>query len=96
MLLHDELAYEQLFGRDFAHNPTKEDANKLQSQVHTEERNELFPIFYYAERLPVFSANEDENYENIFRLLAILSETEQLEYFKCGFVTRLIDWMWDS
>jgi hypothetical protein len=31
VLLHDELAYEQLFGQDFNHTSTEEDAHKLQS-----------------------------------------------------------------
>jgi hypothetical protein len=64
--------------------------------VHDDTISEKFPIFYYAERLPVFAKDEDEHYENIFKLLEILAETDQLAYFRCGFVTRLIDWMWDS
>ena len=29
-------------------------------------------------------------------MLEILAETEQMNYFNCGFIQRLIDYMWDS
>jgi hypothetical protein len=92
--MHDEAAYNTVLGETF---PTEEFNDEcLHQQALSEERKELLPIIYYAERLPVFAANEDEHYENIFKLLEILAETEQLGYFRCGYVTRLIEWMWDS
>ena len=57
---------------------------------------ELYPIKYFAERLPVDCKNQEELYETVFELFSILSETEQMSYFRCGFIQRLIDFMWDS
>lgn len=93
--MHDELAYKQLLGGQFPVDDNAQDL-KLYEKFPDNDSAEKFPIFYYAERLPVFSKDADEHYANIFTLLEILSETEQLGYFRCGFVTRLIDWMWDS
>lgn len=92
MLLHDESAYQTLFGEEFQ---TTEKL-KLQDHSKAEIKDELFPICYYAERLPVFSSSPEEFYDTIFELFEILSETEQMDYFLCGFIQRLIDYMWDS
>lgn len=53
-------------------------------------------MVYFAERLPIVTKSEDEAFEKIFELFSILSETEQMSYFRCGFIQRLIDFMWDS
>ena len=89
ILLHDEIAYKTLFGEEFAvEAPPNGDGE--------EEEKELYPIKYFAERLPVDSKDADEHYETIFELFSILSETEQMSYFRCGFIQRLVDFMWDS
>lgn len=93
VLMHDEIAYQNMFGEEFPSQ--KEERKKFHEQNNEDESNE-YPIVYLAERLPIFAKDEDEHYENIFKLLEILAETEQLAYFRCGYVTRLIDWMWDS
>jgi hypothetical protein len=59
---------------------------KLFETAKDESREELYPIKYIAERLPVGAKNSDEQLENIFQLLEILSETEQINYFKSGFI----------
>jgi multisubunit Na+/H+ antiporter MnhG subunit len=51
---------------------------------------------YYAEKLPVHCKDEDELYETAFQLFEILAETEEMSYFRSGFIQRLINYMWDS
>ncbi len=72
VLLHDESAYQTLFGHQF---PITEKV-KLQEQGASDIKEELFPILYYAEKLPIFSSNSEEHYETIFELFEILAETE--------------------
>jgi hypothetical protein len=68
----------------------------LQESSNSEIKEELFPITYYAEKLPIFSSNPEEHHATIFDLFEILAETEQMDYFLSGFIQRLIDYMWDS
>jgi hypothetical protein len=55
-----------------------------------------YPIVYYAEKMPVYYENEEDLYDKIFELFEILSETEEMSYFRAGVIQRLIDYMWDS
>ena len=73
--MHDESAYKNLFGEDFPIDDSEQEA-KLFEKAHGDDVHEKYPIFYYAERLPVFAKDEEEQYENIFKLLEILSETD--------------------
>lgn len=94
ILMHDEDAYNQLFSADF---PLKIVNDRLhETKVMSDERNDLYPMTYFAERLPIQSENEDEQFELIFELLEILAGTDQMNYFNCGFIQRLVDYMWDS
>jgi hypothetical protein len=88
-LMHDEMAYKQLFGHYFVDMEKEVEhllKQKLFETAKDESREELYPIKYIAERLPVGAKNSDEQLENIFQLLEILSETEQINYFKSGFI----------
>jgi len=82
ILMHDEEAYNQLFSADF---PLKNINEKLH-ETKSENRNDLYPMSYFAERLPIHTANNDEQFELIFELLEILAGTDQMNYFKCGFI----------
>lgn len=95
VLLHDESAYENLFGGEFPNNGNTGEF-RLEALHKKEIKEELYPIVYYAEKLPVYAATADEQYEIIFELIEILAETETKEYFLCGFIQRLVDFMWDS
>ena len=46
--------------------------------------------------MPVYYADEEDLYDNLFEMLEILAGTEEMSYFKAGFIQRLIDYMWDS
>jgi hypothetical protein len=99
-LLHDEKAYDYLFGKEFPKPVITLDFNMHNTYV-TDEHFSWYPITYIAERIPfrINSSPEtrlDAYEECIFELFEILAETEELRYFQCGFVRRLIDWKWDS
>ena len=93
-LLHDEKAYEDLFGKRF---PTKEVALKIKSQEIDEQE---FPIEYIAERIPctrsskVFGKKQEDRSEQLFDVLDLLAWTDCVEIFKCKFLQRMIDYQW--
>ena len=83
-LMHDETAYQQLFGHKFVEIEREVEHLLKQNLFETakdESRDELYPIKYIAERLPVGATSSEEQVEIIFNLLEILSETEQIKYF---------------
>ena len=49
-------------------------------------REGLYPIKYYAEKMPCLAKDSDEQLSAIFELLNILSETERMNYFHSGFI----------
>jgi hypothetical protein len=51
----------------------------------------LYPIKYYAEKLACDAKTPEEQLSAVFELLEILSESEQMNYFRCGFILRLIE-----
>jgi hypothetical protein len=59
-------------------------------------RDSLFPIRYFAERLPSTARDPEEQLEVVFQLFEILSETGQMSYFRSGFIKRLIEYHWNS
>lgn len=97
--MHDEEAYKQLFGIKYE-DMEKEDEGLLKQNLYEmspdEERNNFFPIKYFAERLPTPARDPDEQLEYVFELFAILSETEQMSYFRSGFIQRLIEYHWNG
>lgn len=96
VLLHDESAYKDLFEADFP-SVSKEDGGQVKLQEATvDDVADVFPIIYYAEKLPVYCKDVEELYETTFELFEILAETEEMSYFRSGFIQRLIDYMWDS
>ena len=88
-LMHDEEAYQQLFGLKYA-DIEKEDENLLSQNLcemsPSESRDLIFPIKYFAERLPTPARDPDEQLEYVFQLFEILSETDQMSYFRSGFI----------
>jgi hypothetical protein len=68
-LMHDEEAYQQLFGHKFT-NVEKEVEHLLKKNLFEtakdEKRNDLFPIKYFAERLPVGAKSSEEQLEIVF------------------------------
>lgn len=98
-LMHDEEAYKKLFGCKYE-EMENEDKDLLSQNLYemtpNEERNSLFPIKYFAERLPTPARDADEQLEYVFQLFEILSETEQMSYFRSGFVQRLIEYHWNG
>lgn len=68
-LMHDEEAYQQLFGHYFVEIEKEVEHLLTKKLFETEkgsERDELFPIKYIAERLPVGTRNSEEQLEIIF------------------------------
>jgi hypothetical protein len=49
-------------------------------------REGLFPIKYFAERLPTPAKTPEDQLECVFKLFEILSETEQMSYFRSSFI----------
>jgi hypothetical protein len=55
------------------------DFEELNEPMYNQNLNNLgkkSSIKYYAERLPIFCKDEEEYYENIFKLISILAETD--------------------
>jgi len=68
-LMHDEEAYQQLFGHKFVEMEKEVEHlldQKLFETHKSDERDELYPIKYIAERLPVGATNSEEQSELIF------------------------------
>ena len=53
-------------------------------------REGLYPIKYIAEKLACEARNPEQQLSAIYELFEILAETEEMNYFRCGFVQRLI------
>jgi hypothetical protein len=97
--MHDEEAYHQLFGQKYV-DIEKEDEKLLNQNLYEmspdESRDNIFPIKYFAERLPSPAKDPDEQLEYVFQLFEVLSETEQMSYFRSGFIQRLIEYHWNG
>ena len=93
-MMHDETAYFTLFGNKFVEQEAETKHlldQKLHEQSKDGSRDILYPIKYYAEKLACDAKTPEEQLSAVFELLEILSETEQMNYFRCGFILRLIE-----
>ena len=69
-LMHDELGYAQLFGHQFE-EIEKEDEHLMKQNLFEvarvdDSRDSLFPIRYFAERLPSTAMSSEEQLEVVF------------------------------
>ena len=69
---------------------------KLHEMSSDASRDSLFPINYFAERLPTPAKTQEEQLDYVFHLFEILSETEQMSYFRSSFIQRLIEYHWNG
>lgn len=72
--MHDDRAYDEIFP-DFPIMDFKE-ANEPMHGQNLKNWEKKYSIKYNVERLPIFSKDEEEYYENIFKLISILAETD--------------------
>ena len=87
--IHDENAYKEILADEFPeeHPDTGEKKITNLHEVHEDDVTEdHFTIIYLAEKLPIYAETDEENYKNIFKLLMILSETDNYDYFLTGYV----------
>lgn len=84
--MHDESAYQDLFEEEFPSVSSDEGGQLKLQEATTEDVENKWPIVYYAEKLPVHCETPDELYETTFELFEILAETEEMSYFRSGFI----------
>ena len=70
--MHDELAYFSLFGHKFVEIEDESRhllSQKLHKKCQDDSRDGLYPIKYYAEKIPCLAKNPDEQLSAVFELL---------------------------
>jgi hypothetical protein len=85
VLLHDESAYANLFSRKYPADKSTGEF-RLEAVSRKDMKGKLHPMAYFAEKLPMHCQTKAEQFDLIFELFEILAETEQKDYFLCGFI----------